>query len=194
MAGEVNILDRMVRAVDKVRERMMRAARALEAASVPYAVAGGNAVAAWVATVDETAVRNTRDVDILLARTDFERACQALAGAGFRHRHSAGLDMFLDGPEASPREALHVVFAAEHVRPDHSDVAPPVSAFRALPPGVRFLELEALVRMKLNGWRDKDRVHLRDLIDVGLLDRSFAARLPEPLAARLAELLDNPDG
>ncbi|HEY4262062.1 MAG TPA: hypothetical protein VGM98_17970, partial [Schlesneria sp.] len=60
------VLDRMVQAVEKVRERLLRTARALDAARVPYAIIGGNAVAAWVATVDEAAVRNTRDVDILL--------------------------------------------------------------------------------------------------------------------------------
>jgi hypothetical protein len=40
--------ERMIRAVEKVRERLRRAVAALEAAGVPYAVAGGNAVAAWV--------------------------------------------------------------------------------------------------------------------------------------------------
>jgi hypothetical protein len=35
-------------------------------------VAGGNAVAAWVATVDPSAVRNTQDVDILLRRADLD--------------------------------------------------------------------------------------------------------------------------
>jgi hypothetical protein len=57
-------LDRMVRAVEKVRQRLLRATAALERAGVPYAVAGGNAVAAWVTRVDESAVRNTRNVDI----------------------------------------------------------------------------------------------------------------------------------
>src|SRR5580693_4023915 len=87
--------ERMIRAVEKVRERLRRAAAALEAANIPYAVAGGNAVAAWVSRVDEAAVRNTQDVDILLRRTDLQSAITALTGAGFTHRHSAGLDMFL---------------------------------------------------------------------------------------------------
>ncbi|HKM55913.1 MAG TPA: hypothetical protein VJY33_21080, partial [Isosphaeraceae bacterium] len=59
--GEVS-LERMVRAVEKVRDRLLRAARALEASKIPYAVVGGNAGAAWVARVDESAVRNTQDV------------------------------------------------------------------------------------------------------------------------------------
>lgn len=75
----------MIRAVEKVRERTLRAARALEAAEIPYAIAGGNAVAAWVARVDETAVRNTRDVDILVRREDFSRIKEALTQAGFQY-------------------------------------------------------------------------------------------------------------
>jgi hypothetical protein len=83
--------ERMIRAVEKVRERLLRAARALEEAKVPYAVVGGNAVAAWVARVDEAAVRNTRDVDILLRRPDLAAARQALEAAGFVYRKASSL-------------------------------------------------------------------------------------------------------
>lgn len=34
------------------------------------------------------------------------------------------------------------------------------------------MPLEALVRMKLTYFRDKDRVHLRDMLRVGLIDAS----------------------
>src|SRR5947207_15762810 len=91
--GEVS-WDRMVRAVEKVRQRLLRATTALEQAGVPYAVAGGNAVAVWVTTVDEAAVRNTRDVDILLRRSDLEAATRALEDAGFVRRHSAVMAVF----------------------------------------------------------------------------------------------------
>ena len=63
----------MIDAVEAVRERALRATAALKAAQIPYAVAGGNAVAAWVARVDRAAVRNTRDVNILVRRSDFDR-------------------------------------------------------------------------------------------------------------------------
>ena len=72
----------MIGAVEKVRERLRRAVAALEAAHVPYAVVGGNAVAAWVSRVDEAAVRNTQDVDILLRRSDLPAAIEAMARAG----------------------------------------------------------------------------------------------------------------
>jgi hypothetical protein len=48
-------------AAEKVEERLRKATRSLDLVGVPYAVAGGNAVAEWVARVDEDAVRNTRD-------------------------------------------------------------------------------------------------------------------------------------
>src|SRR5687768_14639044 len=107
--GEIS-WDRMIRAVEKVKERLHRAAAALNQAGVPYAVAGGNAVAAWVSTIDEAAVRNTQDVDIILNRSDLPAAIQALKPAGFVYRHAAGMDMFLDGPNAKARDAVHVIF------------------------------------------------------------------------------------
>ena len=67
-------LDRMMNAVERVRDRLRRATATLENGGVLYAVVGGNAVAAWVARVDEAAVRNTQDVDILLRRDDLEQA------------------------------------------------------------------------------------------------------------------------
>src|SRR5687768_10503532 len=85
-----DILERMVLAVERVRERLLRATAALEAAGIPYAVAGGNAVAAWVASIDPAAVRNTQDVDILLRRADLDAAARALESAGFIRRHVSG--------------------------------------------------------------------------------------------------------
>src|SRR5438067_11234005 len=79
----LEILDRMERAVAKVCERLLRATAALNQAGIPYAVVGGNAVASWVATVDEGAVRNTRDVDLLIRRGDLPAITAALEGAGF---------------------------------------------------------------------------------------------------------------
>jgi Uncharacterised nucleotidyltransferase len=185
--------ERMIGAVQKVRERLQRATTALEQTKIPYAVIGGNAVAAWVSRVDEAAVRNTQDVDILLRRADLARAKTALARAGFVYRHSAGMDMFLDDPRGKARDSVHVIFAGEKVRPEYLEPAPDVTASEATET-FRLLDLAALVPMKLTSFRDKDRVHLRDLIDVGLVDQTWCERLPPQLAARLQELLDHPDG
>jgi hypothetical protein len=183
----------MVSAVEKVRERLLRATGALERAGVDYAVAGGNAVAAWVTLVDEAAVRNTQDIDILLRRTDLDAAKAALENAGFVYRHVAGQDTFLDGPQAKSREAVHILFAGEMVRPHEADPNPDITESE---PADRFriLTLEALVRIKLTAFRDKDRVHLRDLLEVGLIDATWIGRFPPELAARLQLLLDTPEG
>ncbi|MEA2735417.1 MAG: hypothetical protein QOE14_1868 [Humisphaera sp.] len=183
----------MVNAVEKVRQRLLRATAALGAAKVDYAVAGGNAVAAWVSSVDETAVRNTQDVDILIRRADLPAARAALEAAGFVYRHAGGLDIFLDSAAAKPREAIHIVFANEKVKPRESIASPDVSESRDAG-SFRILDLEALVRIKLTAFRDKDRTHLRDLIDVGLIDRSWPSRFPPELGTRLQQLLDTPEG
>jgi hypothetical protein len=193
LSADEALLERMVRAVEKVRDRLRRAAAALESAGVPYAVAGGNAVAAWVATVDEAAIRNTQDVDIILRRPDLPAAICAMEAVGFTHRHAAGIDMFLDGPTAKARDAVHVLFAAEKVRPEYAEPVPGVED-PFIDKNVRVLPLESLLKMKLTSNRRKDQVHVQDLIDVGLIDASWCAKLPPELAARLQVLLDTPDG
>jgi hypothetical protein len=183
----------MIRAVEKVRERLLRATAALKKAGVPYAVVGGNAVASWVARVDEAAVRNTQDVDLLIRRADLDAATAALAGAGFVRRHVAGIGLFLDGPKAKARDAVRIVFAGEKVRPEYSQPAPDVTEAEPAD-AYQVLKLEALVCMKLTSFRDRDRTHLRDLMEVGLIDAAWCQRLPPELAARLQQLVDTPYG
>jgi hypothetical protein len=66
----------MIRAVERVKERLARATATLDAAGVPCAVAGGNAVAAWVARVDPAGVRNTVEVNLWIRRSDFDAASE----------------------------------------------------------------------------------------------------------------------
>lgn len=188
-----DLLDRMERAVERVRDRLRRVTATLEGAGIPYAIVGGNAVASWVARVDEAAVRNTPDVDILLNRSDLEAARHALGVAGFVYRNVEGLDIFLDGPAARARDAVHIVFAGEKVRSDDPVPAPLVTESEVAETS-RVVSLEPLIWMKLTSYRLKDRVHIRDMIDVGLIDATWLARVPEPLSARLKTLLDNPEG
>ena len=185
--------ERTIQAVEKVKERLLRATAALEQAGVAYAVIGGNAVAAWVGRVDQSAVRFTQDVDLLIRRDDLDAVKLVLEPLGFVYRHGAGMDMFLDGPEAKARDAVHVIYASEKVRADYVLPAPDVSESEASV-AFRVLRLEALVRMKLTSFRDKDRTYLRDMLEVGLIDESWKVPLPDVLAARLQELIDTPDG
>src|SRR6188768_2750829 len=123
LTGEA-LWKRMERAVEKVRERLERTAKTLEQAGIPYAIIGGNAVRAWVAQADEAAVRTTRDVDLLIRRSDLPTATAALEAVGFIYRHVKSIDMFLDGPDAKARDAVHIIFAGENVTPDEPVPAP----------------------------------------------------------------------
>ena len=147
----------------------------------------------WVTRADQGGVRNTPDVNILLRRADFDRAKVAMEAAGFVYRHAASIDMFLDGPGAKARDAVHVIFANEKVK--QNDVVPAPDVTESEPgDSFRVVSLEALVRMKLIANRDKDRTHLRDFIEVGLIDATWPAKFPPELAARLQSIFDTPGG
>ena len=189
----------MAQGIEDVKNRLERAAAALAKTGVRYAVVGGNAVAAWVSRVDASAVRNTRDVDILLRREDMERARVALEAAGFVHRRvaslgkAAAMDVFLDGPDAKVRDAVHVLWAGEKAVPDAIEPSPDLGETES-GDGFELIPLVDLLRMKLTSFRDKDRMHLRDLASVGLVDASWLERFPSTLAERLRVILDDPEG
>jgi len=185
--------ERALMAAEKVKERLRRATRALDGAGVPYAVAGGNAVAEWVARIDDEAVRNTRDVDLLVRRADFAAARSAFEAAGFVYHHLLDVDVFIDGPQGKPSAGVHLLFAGEKVRADDEHPCPELDESERAAE-FQVVKLLALVRMKLMSWRLKDQVHLQDLIHVGLIDATWPARLPPPLGERLQKLLDNPNG
>jgi hypothetical protein len=86
-----------------------------------------------------------------------------------------------------------VIFAGEKVRPEDVGENPDLAQSESAG-AYRVLDIEALVRAKLIAFRDKDRTHLRDLIDVGIIDATWPGRLPPELASRLQALLDTPNG
>jgi hypothetical protein len=185
--------ERIERAVEKVKDRLRRVTRALNSANIPYAVIGGNAVQHWVSQVDESVVRNTRDVDIILNESELERAIPALEAEGFIYRRVAGVTMFLDGPNAKARDAVHVVFAGKKVREEYTEPVPSIDQYEMMDDS-RTLPFEKLITMKLTFFRRKDQVHLLDMISIGLLDESWLDRLSPALGLRLKELLNDPDG
>jgi len=185
--------ERGLMAAENVKERLRRATRALDAAGVPYAVVGGNAVAEWVARVDEGATRNTKDVDILMDRADLDAFRSALESAGFIYHHVWGVDAFIDGPRGKPSEGVYHLFAGEKLKPGDLQELPTLAdSERAIE--FQVVSLEGITRMKLIAWRLKDRVHLLDMIGVGLLGASWPSRFTPALGARLQQLLDDPHG
>jgi hypothetical protein len=182
---------RMERAVEKVNERLRKTVRVLEDAKVPYAVIGGHAVRAWVAQVDEAPLRTTQVVDILVRPADLPALIGAMTAAGFYHRNTSGLDMFVEHPDALARDAVHVLLVGKIERggEPNPDIEPAVRAN-----DFQTVALETLIRMKLNAFRDKDRVHLRDMISLGMIDHEWLDKYPDHLRLRLQQLLNDPEG
>ena len=188
-------LERYEKILESLAERVRRATAALEKHSVPYAVIGGNAVAAWVMQIDPEAVRNTRDVDIAIRRADLDRATEAMAEAGFKFRQVLGIAMFVDAVKPTVKGGVHLVFSTEKVRPEYNHAVPviPENPPRSMD-GYAIIPLESLLAMKLTSFRDKDRTHVRDMLEVGLITPEIEASLPPDLMARLQQLKDDPNG
>ncbi len=175
-------------AVDRVEERLRKVTAALDAAGVQYAVVGGNAVAAWVGRVDPSATRATKDVDLLVRRSDVDRVTAAITALGFRREDLRDLVLFTDPHEPSRKAGVHLVWAAERIRPSYTVPSPDVTEAERDPEGFLVLSLAALVRMKLTSFRDIDRVHIADMLDIGLITDAVRASLPDELRDRLTEV------
>jgi len=180
-------------AVNRVEELLHRVSHALDQAGVPYAVIGGNAVAAWVATVDEGAVRATRNVDILLRREDLDRAAKALAKVELDQHEVLGVTMFLDRQNPSPKTGAHVIFAAEKVRETSNHPSPDVDDVVQAVAGFKVAALGALLQMKLEAFRDVDRVHIRDLLALNLVTEEIRGALSEDHLAKLRAIESKPE-
>ncbi|HLJ11465.1 MAG TPA: hypothetical protein VKU82_09760, partial [Planctomycetaceae bacterium] len=94
-----------------------------------------------------------------------------------------------DRDDPNPRRSVHLLWAGERVRPEYPEASPTLDEIEFLEPGKPAVSLAGLVRMKLMANRDQDRVHLRDMIDVGLVTRGLLTQMPPELSARLEGLL-----
>ena len=102
-----------------------------------------------------------------------------------------GVGMFIDRNDPNPRHGVRIVWAGEKVRPHETVPAPSVEDRQTLPGGRHVVSLPKLVEMKLTAFRDQDRVHLSDMIDVGLIDDSVTEQLPIELAERFKQVQRN---
>ena len=186
------IWDQIVSSVQAVRERLERATQALERAGISCAVIGGNAVYLWMEKHDEGGERNTPNVDLLVNRADLARIKAALESVGFCPDPDQP-DLFRDGPSGSPRTRVRLVFAGEKVRETELLPNPNVACSEQIR-AFQVLALPALVQVKLTAFRTIDKVHLRDMLDVGLIDETWTARYPPELAERLQLIVDTPEG
>src|SRR5712691_1095077 len=163
---------------------------ALTAEGIPHELIGGLAVFIHVEEADPTHSTLTRDVDLMVRREDLDRIKLAAAKNVFRFRHTAGLDMLLYGEADSAKNAVHLIFSGEKVRPHQATPNPPIAPEkkRILGEDVLVIPVVDLLRMKLSAFRDKDRVHIRSMDAAGLISTEVEEKLPGELRARLQQV------
>jgi hypothetical protein len=180
------------RANEIVRERQATIVQALNDAGVPFALSGSNATFVWIATVDESATRQYRNVEFIIRRNDVENLVSAMNALGLTAEPNPHHILVRSMSNQRERWADRALVAGNPYGNAGGIVPSLTSAVvtRNLPA----LTLAALVDFQLCRWLRDDRVDLRDMIDVGLLDHAWPGHLRPELAPRLQELLDNPDG
>jgi hypothetical protein len=155
----------------------------LDAARIPYELIGGGAVMVHVDRIDNSAVRNTKDLDIMVNRADLDHI-------RFTFRRAAGLGMLMPAGETNARNAVHLVFTGERVRPDQALPNPALRPERLSMYGVEVavIPVADLVGMKLSSHRHIDIVHVDDMDQVGLITPEVEQALVPVLWARLEEI------
>ncbi|HXA04165.1 MAG TPA: hypothetical protein VNY30_04980 [Bryobacteraceae bacterium] len=173
--------------VDQLVELAGRFAAALSQAGIEYRILGGFAVYLHVNKVDPLAARLTRDIDAAIKRTDIKAIAQVVKPFGLEFRHLASMDMLVDAQEPGARSAMHFIFVNEKVRQEYVEPVPDFSAAPMID-GLLIAPVADLVRMKLTSFRDKDRVHIRDMDSVGLITLDIETNISKPLRLRLAQI------
>jgi len=174
--------------LDQLVDSAKRLAAALEAAAIPYQVVGGLATYIHVDTRSPVDARLTRDVDVAVRRSDIDRIRHVAELLGLKYRHVAGVDMLVDARDPKARSAIHLVFAAEKVRPEYLEAIPEIREPYRGTQGFYVAPVADLVKMKLTSFRLKDQVHIQDLDGVGLITPEIEATLSPELQARLAQV------
>jgi hypothetical protein len=162
----------------------------LAAADIPYEVVGGLAVLIHVEEASPEHSSLTRDVDLMVRRSDLDRIKEAASSGGFQFRHAAGIDMLVYGEASPARNAVHLIFSEEKVRPDYLAQTPAIVPERKYIHGkdVLIISVADLLLMKLTSFRLKDQVHIKSLDAAGLITQNMESGLTPELAARLKHI------
>jgi hypothetical protein len=130
--------------IEQLFDMLKRAADGLQKAGIDYRLVGGLAIFFHVDHLDPLAARFTRDIDLAIHRRDVAAVRAVLDPIGFRY---------------------HLVFINEKVRPEYLEPVPDSPAVTSLV----LAPVSDLLLMKLTSFREKDRVHVRDMDAVGLI-------------------------
>lgn len=161
--------------------------KAFSSAGLDYRVVGGLAAYLYVEEAAPDAGRLTKDIDIVVRREDLEKIAKAVEPFGLQYRHAAGVDMLVQKGQPSARRAVHMVFTGEKVRQEYLEPAPEMGTGRTIQ-GVRLVPLADLIRMKLTSFRLKDKMHVKDLDDVGVITPEIEAGLSPIFLERLEQI------
>ena len=178
--------------MNHVQRLLREITHVLDADGIPYAVIGGNAVASWVATIDDGAVRATKDVDLLIRRSDLDAAKVAAAKSEFDFHEVLGVPMFLTRVNPNPKTGVHLIIANEFIRDGDLVPAPDVTEASRGAEGYMVLDLASLVRMKLLANRRRDQVHIEDMLELGLITPEIEQTLSDELRRRLEIIRTTP--
>lgn len=174
--------------VDQLLEVAGRFAVALAQAGIEYRVVGGFATYMHVNEIEPMAARLTRDIDVAVDRNDLQAIIEATRPFGFEYRHAAGVDMLVDAEAPKAHSAVHLLFVREKVRKEYTEAVPDFSAAVRYSNGISIISIADLVKMKLTSFRDKDRVHVRDMDGIGLITPEIESALSPILLERLKHI------
>lgn len=96
--------------VEQLFELAERVEKAFSSAGLEYRVVGGLAAYLYVEEADPEAGRLTRDIDIVVRRTDLRKIAEAVEPFGLEYRNVAGVDMLVQAGAPSARRAVHMIF------------------------------------------------------------------------------------
>ena len=96
---------------------------------IPHELIGGLAVLIYVEEANSEHTSLTRDIDLMVNRSDLERIKKTAGKDGFRFTDAAGVNMLIYGPTESAPNAVHLVFSGEKVRPTQATPNPPIRPY-----------------------------------------------------------------
>ena len=141
-----------------------------------------------MARADPSGARVTRDVDIRVLRADLEHITAVLESEEFNREDLRIRVLFIDHREPDRRAGVHLVWPDAPDRRSYICAAPSLYETIRIPGGFAILDLPSLVRMNLTSFGDIDRVHVKDMLSVGLIDERIRENLPSALLNRLCEV------
>jgi hypothetical protein len=161
---------------------------ALQHAGIQFEVVGGVAVNAHILALHRSRSFVTRDIDLLVNRSDLQRIADAAESLGYHAKKMMG-GYTLIRPEQDLAEAVHLIFTGEKSKSTqplpHPGLDPEDKHLFGIT--IPVAPVKDLLQMKLNSLRPKDLIHLETLDEAGLITPAVERGLSPALEQRLQE-------